>query len=321
MEETEIREIILSSLDKTELFLNCKGLTTLPKEIGLLCVLKNLWLSGNQLKSLPAEIGQLHSLTILNLRGNKLTSLPPEIGQLRSLTTLNLRWNQLTSLPPEIGQLHSLTRLDLWRNEITSIPAEIGQLHSLNTLDLWQNQLTNLPAEIGQLQSLETLDLFHNQLTSIPTEIGQIHSLRMLQLCGNSIEDLSTLANHPNQDLEVYCFGVNLPRRYWTHSEEWKAEWLITEKNAEIRRMLLQRLGYDRIIEELGAIEIDRYREYTLLKIDADVDVEPIHLLKMTCPSTAHIHVLRVPPDLDSAREAICWINWYIDPEDFAMET
>lgn len=36
-----------------------------------------------------------------------------------------------------------------------------------------------------------------------------------------------------------------------------------------------------------------------------EIDVEPIHLLKMTCPSTRHIHVLRVPPDIFSAREAI----------------
>ena len=30
----------------------------------------------------------------------------------------------------------------------------------------------------------------------------------------------------------------------------------------------------------------------------------------MTCPSTGHIHALRVPPDVESAKEAIRWINW-----------
>jgi hypothetical protein len=55
--------------------------------------------------------------------------------------------------------------------------------------------------------------------------------------------------------------------------------------------------------------------------MDAEVDVEPIHLLKMTCPSTNHIHVLRVPPNLTSAREAIRWVNWDVDPEAFVVET
>ena len=66
---------------------------------------------------------------------------------------------------------------------------------------------------------------------------------------------------------------------------------------------------------------IDQYREYTLLKIDADIDIEPIHLLKMTCPSTENIHILRVPPNLTSARDAIRWVNWDVDPEAFAVET
>ena len=46
-----------------------------------------------------------------------------------------------------------------------------------------------------------------------------------------------------------------------------------------------------------------------------------MHLLKMTCPITGFIHFLRVPPDINSARTAITWINWGIDPEDFAVQS
>ncbi|MEH1837484.1 MAG: hypothetical protein V7L20_01675 [Nostoc sp.] len=41
----------------------------------------------------------------------------------------------------------------------------------------------------------------------------------------------------------------------------------------------------------------------------------------MTCPSTSFIHVLRVPPNMNSAREAIRWVNWGIELEEFAMQT
>jgi len=54
-------------------------------------------------------------------------------------------------------------------------------------------------------------------------------------------------------------------------------------------------------LSELQATELDSWAEYTLLKIDADVDEEPILLLKMICPSTGFIHVSRVPPDVESA--------------------
>jgi hypothetical protein len=145
--------------------------------------------------------------------------------------------------------------------------------------------------------------------------------LEEISLTDNPIQDLSALANHPNQKLKVWAFGVELSRQYWTHLSQWKAEWLLTENNAELRRVLIQQIGYDRICEELQTVELDSWREYTLLKMDAEVDVEPIHLLKMTCPSTNHIHVLRVPPDLTSAREAIRWVNWDVDPEAFVVET
>ncbi len=85
--------------------------------------------------------------------------------------------------------------------------------------------------------------------------------------------------------------------------------------------MLIQGIGYARLCQELQAIELDAWREYALLKIEARVDIEPIYLLKMTCPSTGYIHALRVPPTVISAREAIRWVNWGVDPEEFSMET
>jgi internalin A len=81
----------------------------------------------------------------------------------------------------------------------------------------------------------------------------------------------------------------------------------------------------------LKAETLDSWREYTLLRIidtplysevnGSEVEEEPIHLLKMVCPSTAHIHVLRVPPDIYTAREAIRWVNWDTDPQEFAVAT
>ena len=121
----------------------------------------------------------------------------------------------------------------------------------------------------------------------------------------------------------VYAYhGVSLPEKYGkVHPQQWRSEWLLSEDNAELRRVLIQGIGYDRICQELAAVELDSWQEYTLLKIDNNVDVEAIYLLKMTCPSTGYVHILRVPPDVSSAREAICWVNWGIDPEEFAVQS
>ncbi|MEG4344059.1 leucine-rich repeat domain-containing protein [Microcoleus sp. A003_D6] len=118
-----------------------------------------------------------------------------------------------------------------------------------------------------------------------------------------------------------YYHGVKLPEEYGkVHPNQWQAQWLLTEENAELRRVLIQGIGYDRICQELEAKQIDSWQEYALLQID-NADVEPICLLKMTCPSTGFIHALRVPPNLTSAREAIRWVNWDIDAEEFSVQT
>ncbi|MEL6456694.1 MAG: DUF6745 domain-containing protein [Cyanobacteria bacterium J06621_15] len=125
--------------------------------------------------------------------------------------------------------------------------------------------------------------------------------------------------------------GVLLPEKYGiTPTSEWRSEWLLSERNAELRRVLVQGVGYNRICEELGAEELDSWEEYSLFKIKNYIEVdewgsendnEPMHLLKMTCPSTGHIHFLRVPPNIDSAKESIRWVNWGVDPEEFAVQT
>jgi len=131
-------------------------------------------------------------------------------------------------------------------------------------------------------------------------------------------------------NFSVYCYrGVLLPATIGqVPPQSWEASWLLTEHNAEVRRVLIQAIGYPRICQELQATELDTWQEYTLLKIDNNIDIEPIYLLKMTCPSTGHVHALRVPPKVRSssrasltAKEAISWVNWGIDPGDFAVQT
>ncbi len=120
----------------------------------------------------------------------------------------------------------------------------------------------------------------------------------------------------------IYVYeGVRLPKEYELPLEQWQSNWLLQEKNAELRRVLIQGIGYDRLCQELQAVELDAWREYSLIRIDSQVDVEPIYLLKMICPSTASIHAARVPPEITTAREAIRWVNWDTDPEDFSAES
>jgi leucine-rich repeat protein SHOC2 len=290
-----------------------------------------LCLNNCQIKNLPDSVGNLSNLQSLYLNRNHLTSIPKSIGNLSKLTRLELNLNGLTSLPPNIGNLSNLIYLDLYGNDLNILPDDIGKLTQLIDLNLLCNRLTSLPGNIGNLSNLTHLDLGRNQLNRLPKSIANLHELTWIDLHGNQLTDLSSLQSLPNLEA-VEFFVIGLPRRYWTTFSEWKPNWILDENNAEIRRILIKHLGYEKICQELGAFTLDTWREYSLLKIDGveaiyddlgwqPIDREPMLLLKMTCPSTAHIHILRVPPEMTSAEAAITWINHGIHPDEFAIQT
>jgi leucine-rich repeat protein SHOC2 len=309
-------------------------LTGLPEAICDFTYLKGLNLEGNQLTSLPKSMKNLSKLEYLNVGENQLTSLPEIFDTLSNLNELCLCGNQLTSLPETIGNLTYLTDLWSWNNQLTGLPESIGNLPFLEFLHLENNQLTSLPETIGNLTDLFSIDLRNNPLTNLPKSMVDLTNLYSVRL-GDALEDLSVLRDLPSlEDDSVEFAGASyLHRRYWTKLSDWKSEWLLDENNAEIRRILVERVGYEKICSDLNAIILDTWREYTLLKIDGveavyeyhgdenPIDREPMVLLKMTCPSTRHIHILRLPPEMVSAEEAITWVNHGIHPDSFSVQT
>jgi leucine-rich repeat protein SHOC2 len=277
-------------------------------------------LGHQKLTLLPDSIGNISTLEELNLTDNHLIELPESIGSLTNLKELSLEDNYLEYLPDSIGNLVNLTHLFIGTNELSRLPENIGNLNNLNYLFLGWNSLEYLPSSFGELRNLVELDLGYNDLDDLPDSIVDFHDLVKINLNANPIDDLSILQFLPK--LVCVAFLEIYPsRRYWTKLSEWSPKWLLDEENAEIKRVLIQQIGYDRICQELDAIDLDTWREYTLLKIDADIDEEPMVLLKMTCPSTGHIHILRVPPEMTSAEAAITWVNHGIHPDEFTVQT
>ena len=123
-----------------------------------------------------------------------------------------------------------------------------------------------------------------------------------------------------------YCLwmlnGVAVPRDYvLTPAEKMNADLILKEKNAQVKMELIKKIGYERILKDLHADKLDTWREYELLKIERNIDVEPIVLVKMACPSTGAFYALRVPPQTKTCREGVMWINHGVDPGNFLVET
>ncbi|HDP36498.1 MAG TPA: hypothetical protein ENN27_01310 [Candidatus Atribacteria bacterium] len=122
---------------------------------------------------------------------------------------------------------------------------------------------------------------------------------------------------------EKYYFlnGVHVDKDIvLTPAEKLDPQLLIKETNAEVRREIIRKIGIDRILQKLQGKLLDTWREYELYRIE-NIDIEPVHVLKMRCPSKGLFYSLRVPPEITKAYEARVWISNGKKPEEFLCET
>ena len=187
-----------------KLYLNNRGLTEVPPELGNLRHMIRLELRHNRLGGIPAELSNLARLKHLDLSFNELGQIPVELGGISSLETLYLHKGQLSGkIPPELGNLSNLSYLDLSDNlYVIPIPRQLGKLSNLETMDLSGNLLNGeIPSRLGRLSSLQVLNLSH----SIP--IPEERRMKNLSSLTGCIPDgLEDVPENYNWLLELpYC--------------------------------------------------------------------------------------------------------------------
>jgi hypothetical protein len=114
--------------------------------------------------------------------------------------------------------------------------------------------------------------------------------------------------------------GVAIPGRVALHPETIRAKEVLDEPNAEVRRVMLERMGYERFMSETKVEVLDRDRDAggsrRLLRVPIEND-EPLVCLSVHDPSTGRRYLLRVPPTMETCRQAAAWIAGFDDPDNY----
>ncbi len=114
--------------------------------------------------------------------------------------------------------------------------------------------------------------------------------------------------------------GVPITERIAFQPETITAEEVLGEQNAELRRVLLERMGYERFLAQARAQVVDRDRdaggERRLLRVPL-VNDEPLVCVAVLCPSTGRQYLIRVPPNMRTCRQAVAWIAGFDNPDDY----
>jgi hypothetical protein len=106
--------------------------------------------------------------------------------------------------------------------------------------------------------------------------------------------------------------GISVPRRALQQDGRVRFSSLVWTPNAERRRVLLERLGYERFLEAAGAKLVAQDDYGKLWRTELELDGEPVVAVEVVNATaepdgTRRRYFLRVPPDTRSAREAVAW--------------
>lgn len=305
-------------LSAPSILLRCDGLTALPARLtarritvrsktvkaigpGLRCDVLDL--RDTAVDTLPADIEVRQRLDLTDCR--LLARLPDNLatGSLSLSGCISLR-----ALPADLNVAFlDLTGCGSLRRLPDDMRLRGGHLILRNCQ--W---LTRLPEEPGEVAGLDLAGCLN--VTRLPDGL-QVAS--WIDLAGTGVTELPARLDH----VGLRWRGIPVSRRVVFHPETLRAEEILGERNAELRRVMIERFGYERLLEATRAVELDRDSdpggERRLLRIALEGD-EDIVCVSVQCPSTGHKFILRVPPTIQSCRQAIAWTAGYDNPDEYA---
>lgn len=327
-----VHEHILSAEEAKKLIL--KG-----GHVGPICFQGKLDLNGENLSQLPNDI----TGDVLDISNTQVTELPQrlKLGELVANNT------PLTYIPDNLDVLFRLSLEGCARLQKLPENLRVGSIGLENCISLkclpegldvcflninGCNALNEWPQKasvrFGHLSAQNCLNLRHLPhwlthvarldlsgcpgITTIPEHL-KING--WLDVAASGITSLPAEKNIP-----LRWRGVQISKRIAFDPESITGTEVMAEENTEVRRVMMERMGYERFLEEVNAKVIDRDTdaggERTLVKVELPED-EPFVAVSVACPSTGRKYVLRVPPNITTAHAASAWLAGFDNPEDY----
>ena len=118
----------------------------------------------------------------------------------------------------------------------------------------------------------------------------------------------------------IYAWhGVRVPKQVILQPETLTPKQILNEPNAEVRRVMMERFGLDRLLAAIPrkrCLDIDQEGRRRLYRLSLRDD-EPILAVRVQCPSTGQIYFLRVPPHVRTCRDAVAWAFGFEKSEEY----
>ncbi|NLS95422.1 MAG: hypothetical protein GXX96_25055 [Planctomycetaceae bacterium] len=328
----------------------CRRLQELPES---LCVGGDLRLIGLPVTRLPERLVVDGSLILENCAA--LTELPSGLTVFRDLIVRrcsiaalpeklkvgrNLlvdRCNEITDMPTDlrVGQDICLRRCA----RIRSLPAHLKLQGSLRITQ--SAEFCDLPEGLGVPGVLSLAGCSHMETLPSGLRVGYKHDQQMFAPV-LTLSDCTSLTALPedlrvNGPIDVAGSGLTgLPKPLesrvqllWRgmavrpavvfHPETLQPAEILGERNTELRRIMLERVGLDVVLSKSGATVLNEDTDPggPRLLLEIKVGLQRHHYLHCRCPSTGRQYLLRVPPHISDCRSAAAWLAGFNNPNEY----
>jgi hypothetical protein len=169
-------------------------------------------------------------------------------------------------------------------------------------------QLTGLPEYVTELAALDVGNC--PRITEFSTKL---RVTSWVEIAGSGLTGLPPQL----QSVGIRWRGVLIDHATAFCPALLKAKNVVRERNAERRRVMIERMGFSRFISEVGAETLNADQDpggpRELLRVPMKGD-EDIVCLSVNCPSTGRHYLLRVPPTMKTCSQAAAWMAGFDDP-------
>jgi hypothetical protein len=297
---------------------NAPGLERLPDRLNVrrLSIIGN-WNPGRLLEGL--------SCYELSLKGTSIDSIPSMLRveyrlDLESCTALeqlpaNLKVGSLVlrncislrALPEGLEtyflDINGCTGIEGWPARAS---VSVGRLSARGCA-----QLRGLPPWLTRIAQLDLRDCAN--VSGVPE--GLVVS-SWIDVAGTGITSLPRSLD----GVQIRWRGVPTDARIAFFPDTITSRQILDEANAEKRRVMLERMTYERFLADANAQVLDEDHDAggprRLVKVPMTGD-EDLVCVSVICPSTGRQYVLRVPPATTSCHQAAAWIAGFDNPDDY----
>lgn len=311
-------------------------LRTLPQKIEA----QSLFVKGCGIERLPEQLVISETLHLECCR--QLTALPNSLTCLSSQRFDRAQSEQQPTAQPD--SLASLANGLLKRIIFHACPnLEVPEmLFACSTVRLCKHPLKILSSRIqarhifvercyqleevnGVLKAEGFLSFAHcRKLSCIGPDVTCEAPTWMYTLVGRLLLENTNLRELPEalQQCELQWQGYLIPAEAVFYPERLEPGRILHTANAELRRLMLERVGLDKVLQQAESTLIDSDRDSGGARSLISVPREnrfgrEARFLRCHDPSTGREYLLSVSPDCNTCREAAAWLAGFNDPDDY----